>query len=167
MKRIPIILFLAFMAFQCTQKPSESSTTAEGNSGESEAIAGLYGAELSGSDLTPVMAFETALTNKDEKEVKLKVKIDEVCQMKGCWMNVDMGDGKTIRVTFKDYGFFVPKNAQGYTAIIEGTAKVEITDVQTLKHYAQDAGKSAEEINSITEPSEEINFVATGVLIES
>jgi recombinational DNA repair ATPase RecF len=81
-------------------------------------------------------------------------------------MQLDLGNGQKMRVKFKDYAFFVPKNAAGKTAIIEGVAFKETIDVATLRHYAEDAGKSKEEIAKITQPREEINFEAKGVIIK-
>ena len=80
---------------------------------------------------------------------------------------MDMGDGKEIRVSFKDYGFFVPKNLDGEQAIVEGVAFVDTIDVPFLKHLAEDAGKSEEEIAAITEPEISVNFTANGVIIKS
>lgn len=79
---------------------------------------------------------------------------------------MDLPNGESMRVTFKDYGFFVPKNAHGYPVVLEGEAVKVVTDVASLRHYAQDGGASAEEIENITEPKEEYTFVATGVLIQ-
>ena len=62
--------------------------------------------------------------------------------------------------------FFVPKEGMGGNqAIIEGVVKRTITDVETQKHYAEDAGKSVEEIAGITAPKEELTFEASGVII--
>lgn len=124
-----------------------------------------YGEDL--SDAKPVKATTLAksMDGKETMEVKLKGEILEVCQMKGCWMTVDAGKETNIRVTFKDYGFFVPKDAAGKTVVFEGEAKYETLDVETLKHYAEDAGKSQEEIDAITEPETKLTFVATGVQI--
>lgn len=82
-------------------------------------------------------------------------------------MTVKTADSSTMRVTFKDYGFFVPKVGQeGKSAIFDGILTKKVTSVETLRHFAQDEGKSASEIESITEPIEEYTFVASGVLIE-
>ena len=81
-------------------------------------------------------------------------------------MTMPISDKKEMRVTFKDYGFFVPREGvEGNTTFIHGTLKKEIIDVSTLKHYAMDAGKTEAEIEAIDEPVEEITFVANGVLI--
>ena len=101
----------------------------------------------------------------DTITVKFKGEIKEVCQMKGCWMTVKLGNEQTTMVRFKDYGFFVPKNAGDHETILEGKAFVRETSVEELKHYAKDAGKPEEEIAKITSPEREFAFEASGVLI--
>jgi hypothetical protein len=58
------------------------------------------------------------------------------------------------------------KGLEGKEAIMQGTATKEVLDVATLRHYAQDAGKSNEEIEKITEPETSWTFEAVGVLIK-
>ena len=81
--------------------------------------------------------------------------------MKGCWMTLKNEANANIRVTFKDYGFFIPKNASGSEVIIEGIASEEVLDEDVARHYAEDGGQEYDESvrNSIT-------FVAKGVLIK-
>jgi hypothetical protein len=43
---------------------------------------------------------------------------------------------------------------------------VSETSVEELRHYAEDAGKSQEEIEAITEPKKTYSFVADGVLLK-
>ena len=50
---------------------------------------------------------------------------------------------------------------------MEGKAFREVTTVEELRHYAEDEGASQEEINAITEPTEELKFMANGVLVLS
>lgn len=126
-----------------------------------------YGEELTDAKAIKATNLGKTMDGKEAMKMKLKGEIAEVCQMKGCWMTVATGDGQTIRVTFKDYGFFVPKDAAGKKTVIEGEAKMETVDVATLKHYAEDAGKSKEEIAAITEPETKLTFVASGVEIEN
>lgn len=104
-------------------------------------------------------------TEKGAVEAKVSGVVESVCQVKGCWMKVKLDDGQTMRVTFKDYGFFVPKDIAGKTIVFEGNAKTKTTSVEELRHYAEDAGKSKDEIAKITEPKTELAFEANGVLI--
>ena len=109
------------------------------------------------------------LKGSDTLETKVRAQVNAVCQMAGCWMNVsdtEMAAAESTFVRFKDYGFFVPKDISGKEVIMEGIAYRSVTSVDELKHFAEDEGKSAEEIAKITEPKEELVFMASGVLVE-
>lgn len=102
----------------------------------------------------------------EPKEVIFKGKINSVCQSKGCWMRLDLGvEDKESFVKFKDYAFFLPMDSAGSDAIIKGIASKKETSVEDLRHFAEDAGKSEEEIEKITEPKVEYTFVADGVML--
>ena len=93
-------------------------------------------------------------------------KIIDVCPKKGCWMNVEVGND-TVFVKFKDYGFFVPKNGiKGKTVLMSGNIFKDTMSVERLKHYAEDAKKTEQEITSIINPEYKINMIANGVAIE-
>lgn len=130
-------------------------TSATGNFGEIITVDNAFDA----SEL-PVL-----LEGKETINVKLAGNIEAVCQMSGCWMDVDMGDGETVHVTFKDDGFVLPKDAAGKYTVIEGIATYEEIPVKLLKHLAEDDGKTQEEIDAITEPKMEYTVVAKGVFI--
>jgi hypothetical protein len=108
----------------------------------------------------------TQMAGKDSMKVKLTGKIEEVCQKKGCWMTMNIGNDKTMQVKFKDYAFFVPKDASGKEVVIEGMAFTDTVPVAELRHYAEDGGKTKEEIEKITEPEIAITFEANGVIIK-
>ena len=101
----------------------------------------------------------------DTINIKFKSNIKAVCQKKGCWMAMELPDGKESFIKFKDYAFFVPLNAADQEAIVSGKAFVSETSVAQLRHYAKDGGKSEAEIAEITEPEVEYKFMADGVLI--
>jgi hypothetical protein len=127
-----------------------------------------YGAKITEQGAIEATKLTSMMKDKKTLTVKLKGKIIQTCKKKGCWMEMDLGNGQKMRVKFKDYEFFVPKDesAHGKVAVIEGIATKETTDVATLKHYAQDAGKSKAEIDKITQPKEELTFEASGVIIK-
>ena len=108
----------------------------------------------------------TLLNTKDSAMVKVEGVISEVCSKKGCWMDVNIGGDNTLFVKFMDYGFFMPLDAAGTTAIIEGMAKIEIQSVEWLKHKEEDAGSPQEVIDAITEPIIAYSIPeATGVIL--
>lgn len=134
--------------------------------GEMEVVEGKYGAELEdGFELTNLTEMVQNVEANGNTEAMIQGEIKEVCTKKGCWLSMELPNGESMRVTFKDYGFFVPTNSQGYPVILKGEAILTETDVETLRHYAEDQGKSQEEIEAITEPKREITFEAVGAII--
>ncbi|KOS08423.1 branched-chain amino acid aminotransferase [Flavobacterium akiainvivens] len=105
------------------------------------------------------------LKSGDTINVKFTTHINDVCKKKGCWMSLELPDGKESFVKFKDYAFFVPLNAAGQDAVVSGKAFVSEISVSQLRHYAKDGGKSEEEIAKITKPEVTYGFLADGVLI--
>ena len=59
----------------------------------------------------------------------------------------------------------MPKDISGRKVVMQGIAYREVTSVDELRHYAEDAGKSAAEIALITKPKEELKFMASGVVL--
>lgn len=157
-KLIPAIAVLFVSSVIFAQEGSSTAVSLPSNE--------YYGQKISEKGAIKPAEFLKRIENKDSIDVKLETKIITVCKKKGCWMDVDLENGTSMKVRFKDYEFFVPKTADGRTVIIEGRAKLETTDVATLRHYAEDAGKSADEIAAITKPEKAYSFEAIGVIIK-
>ncbi|WP_296699202.1 DUF4920 domain-containing protein [Algoriphagus sp.] len=149
------------IAFACSTPVKEKTELTT-----QDKIAGVYGADVSENNITNASQMVSIVEEQGTFEGKIIGEIDEVCSSKGCWLTMDLPNGKSMRVTFKDYEFFVPKNSQGFPVILDGVATLTETDVETQRHYAKDAGKSADEIAKITEPKREITFEAKGVKIK-
>lgn len=126
-----------------------------------------FGDSITTNGATEATQLISLLEAKDSIPVKLSGKITNVCQKKGCWMKMDLGNNQSLRVTFKDYAFFVPKDAGGKEVIVEGYAYNDTISVEELKHYAEDAGSTKEEIEKITEPEVEFSFEANGVILKN
>jgi len=152
MKQLSILFIIAIAFAACQNKPA--------------VITNVYGAAISTDGALALASLNEQVAGKDSVQLTLKGTIEKTCAKKGCWMTVQDENGVATRITFKDYGFFVPtEGADGKEVVFSGVAKRKVTDVATLRHFAEDDGKSAEEISSITEPKEEIEFVASGVVI--
>lgn len=87
--------------------------------------------------------------------------IKQVCQKKGCFFMLPAGD-KDIRVTFKDYKFFIPTDAAGSKVQLTGVFKVKELSVEQAMHYAEDAGADPADMKM---SGKEYNIVATSVKI--
>lgn len=125
----------------------------------------IYGELFDSSEIIDYKLEKDTFLNSSSK-IKLEGEILSSCPMKGCWMKISV-EKDTVLVRFKDYGFFVPKNGiEGKRTIINGNISVDTLSVAQLQHYAEDAGKSKEEIALINKPEITISFLADGVLIK-
>ena len=96
-----------------------------------------------------------------DKTVALEGTVAEVCQKKGCWMEVLPGsDSTSVRVTFKDYGFFVPKDCHGMAVLIEGKFEKKVLSKDDADHME---AEGANIVRNADGTATEIGFVATGV----
>ena len=155
---------LVLFALSCNNAPTSTTSSSQADTTQ-QTTAGFFGEAITAEGALTIAEMKELMGNKNELEVKITAPIEAVCQKKGCWMELASTDGTPIRVTFKDYGFFVPKDASGKTAIVQGKAKIEETSVADLQEYAKDDGKSADEIAAITAPKRELVFEATGVIL--
>src|ERR1051325_2327615 len=88
--------------------------------------------------------------------------IENVCQMKGCWMQLTPEAGKAgIRVTFKDYGFFVPTDSKGMKGRAEGMVTVKTLSKKESDHREHEDGATLK--RNADRPATEVACVASGV----
>ena len=102
--------------------------------------------------------------------VRVAGTISEVCQMAGCWLTFQNEAGVAFRVTVPrsdgGYVWTFPKDVGGRSAVVAGTLTVEETDVETLRHLAEDRGAAEEELAAITAPERTLVLRATGARLE-
>ena len=117
-----------------------------------------------GADINPSLVFFDKIDNNYDIN-NISGEIIDVCPKKGCWMNVIVNTD-TVFVKFKDYGFFVPvTGVEGKSVLMSGKIFRDTISVDRLKHYAEDAKKTIEEIELITQPEYKINMIAEAVAI--
>jgi hypothetical protein len=77
-----------------------------------------------------------------DQEVLLETRIAKVCQKKGCFFVATEGPAMA-RISFKDYGFFIPTDAGGKEVLLLGVfSRANLTEEET-EHFAGDLGESA------------------------
>lgn len=159
MKKIHVVVFALSVLVSACGKKTEKTETPTSN-------LEYYGDTIQEEGAITTAALIDLMKDKDSAEVKITTTIREVCQKKGCWMDVELTANELMTVRFKDYGFFVPKDAAGKTVIMDGIVRKEIETVEWLRHKAEDAGKSKEEIEAIIQPDTSFTFEARGVIIK-
>jgi hypothetical protein len=145
---------------------SLSCSNQKGNEKKVEMIS--YGpSKVDISKAIPLSEMLNGMTNlEDEKEFTIKAKITNVCSSAGCWVELKKPDGEPLMVVFQDH-FTIPTDTKiGTEAYLQGIAYWDTIPVETLQHYAEDAGKSKEEIAKITEPSFKLMFEADAISFE-
>lgn len=165
------VLFFVGLAACNTKQESTNNEIQHSEDNRAEQVDNVremtgFGEKINKEGAVPLQTLPALMAKQDSLNIKLTGEIVEVCQKKGCWMVMDLGEGHLMRVTFRDYGFFVPQDIVGKKAVVSGTAKKETTSIERLRHYAEDAGKSPEEIKAIQSPQKEIVFIADGVLLQ-
>jgi len=159
MKKVVLLFFVSLLIFSCKNETKESNA---------DVAYASFGEKITDEEvLTKEEIIEKYknLKSGDTAYVKFTSKVNEVCQAKGCWMKLDLGEEEAM-VRFKDYGFFMPKNIADRVVIVNGKAYVSEMSVEEQRHYAEDAGKTPEEIEEINEIKRTLSFEADGVLVK-
>ncbi len=100
MKNALIIISLFILG--CTNKSANI---------ENQKDVALYGEALQDGEVISVSALNERLAAVSSDSISITVTgtVTDVCKNKGCWMKLDLENGETMHVTFKDYGFLFLK----------------------------------------------------------
>ena len=123
------------------------------------AAAEHYGAPVKAAKPVSLEAAIKQLANANSANVLVESKVEKICVVKGCWMGLVNNTGD-VRVTFKDYAFFVPPSLIGKTVVVEGKLEKVTMTLEETKHYVKDAGGDP---STVTSPRVEYRIVASGV----
>ena len=136
---------------------------------KSETAPAAAGSKTYGAALTAAepMAIADLLAKPDQwkdRTVTVEGKVRKACTRKGCWMEVAASDKDGTpgcRVTFKDYGFFVPTDSAGSAARVQGKVEVDTLTASAVRHYEEEGAAFPGKRPDGTAP--EVRIVATGV----
>lgn len=166
MKKFAFVFAILFSALMFGQETAAKKVSPpEGNALVGDSYGAGVTAKVAKKAISPATLEKNMKKSQSAKNVVVKGKVTEVCEKKGCWITIETDDNDKFFVKMKDYGFFVPTALKGKTVVMEGNAENKIISVDEQKHYAEDAKKPQEEIDAITEPKEEIRFVANGIRV--
>jgi hypothetical protein len=114
----------------------------------------------------PTVALTSLLANPKayaDQSVTTEGHVQRACSRKGCWMEIGTGDD-SCRVTFKDYGFFVPTDSAGAEARVQGRITTQRIEPGRVAHLEQEGAKfkHREADGSATE----VQFIASAVQLK-
>ena len=125
--------------------------------GDSETFGALLDETL------PMLALDKLASDGEDyvgKSVRVTARVAEVCQKKGCFFIAQDGNS-VVRISFKDYGFFVPTDISGKKVTFTGEVVARDVTVDEAAHYAEDIGAA----DSPVKPGKVYEIVATSVRV--
>ncbi len=154
MKKIIALIPTLFFAFILLAQPPKG----DANKGMT------FGEKISADGAIAASELSAKLTGTEPAQAKVTGVVTEVCKAEGCWLRMKTDNG-TMLIKMKDHAFLVPLAMNGKTIVADGVATLKETSLEMLRHYAEDAGKTKEEIAAIKEGKREITLQAKGILV--
>ncbi len=106
----------------------------------------------------PVSLAAVLAKPEDGRSVLVEGVVRRACSQMGCWMELAPAEGGPgVRVTFKDYGFFVPTDSAGARARVQGTLKVAQLSAAGADHLRAEGGSMP------AGAQREVQLIASGV----
>ena len=126
-----LFIFLLIVFFSCNSNDSEQKLLKKPNP------SGLYG-NMSKTD--KVYGVDELIQNKDDyinSIVKVTGLIEEVCPMRGCWLQVSSEDDKSKKIRFKvkDGDIVFPLSSKGRKVVAEGQFSVLSLNTNQAKNW--------------------------------
>ena len=130
---------------------------------ETPSGAKLYGQPLQPAEVKPLADVLAKPDSFANQTVTIAAQVRKACTRKGCWM--ELAEGTTegtpgCRVTFKDYGFFVPIDSAGSSARVQGQVEVDTLSASAVRHYEEEGARF---VKAPDGTAREVRIVATGV----
>ena len=88
----------------------------------------------------PKLSMATLVDESSEhldKAFQTEARIAKVCQKKGCFF-IAQQDQHILRVSFRDYGFFIPTDSSGKTVTLGGELIQKTMTPEQSSHFNQD-----------------------------
>jgi hypothetical protein len=160
--RITVLLVLAVATVACNSRtaskapPPTVTTSPDGKK--------VYGQALSPAQPITVAALLAKPDGTTQAGITVEGSVRKACTRRGCWMELaeSAQEGTPgCRVTFKDYGFFVPTNAAGSRARVQGKVEIDTLPAASVRHYEEEGAIFPAKKPDGT--AQEVRLVATGV----
>ena len=150
--------------------PAASATPAASPAAAS--LAASTSAKAFGSPISagPELALSDVLASPErfrDQAITVEGQVRSACTRRGCWMELAQSSDPKLpgcRVTFKDYGFFVPTDSAGARAKVQGTLGVNTLPPDRVAHLESEGGQFPRK--NADGSVDELRLVATGVELQ-
>jgi hypothetical protein len=160
---------VAFGLIACNTRSSEAPASTEPAPSATPAVTPPSARQKFGEPLgqSPSATLAEVLTSPDKfagQRVTVEGAVRAACTRKGCWMELSESPDAAApgcRVTFKDYGFFVPTDSAGSKAKVEAQVETKQIKPEMVAHLESEGAKFADK--AADGSAREVRLVATGV----
>jgi hypothetical protein len=97
-----------------------------------------------------------------QEAFNLETRVAKVCQKKGCFFIAQEND-LTLRIAFKDYGFFIPTDSSNKVVNLTGVLVEKQMSKEQAEHFKSDIGESDDD--STLQAGTVLEIVASSVKI--
>jgi len=154
------MLFAVFAFSACQSGDKAPATEERADANAAPVTSETYGEAVDAKQAVPVQAVVGSAQEYDGADVTVHGRIAQVCAKKGCWLSMDAGTARPVRVlvprTDDGYGFTVPTDASG-EAVVSGTLSIKTLDTATRDHYESDGAARPDSV--------EVQIAARGIEI--
>ncbi|MGB3542131.1 DUF4920 domain-containing protein [Rubrivirga sp.] len=162
---LPLLLVLAACGTSETDADLEAAPSME------ETATGPLGTTVPGGEALSPDELIAGAEDFAGRSVTVQGTVREVCQNAGCWLTLADADGRTVRVEVPrddngTYEYTFPTDVNGATVRLIGMLEVTTESVDDQRHFAEDGGATAEELEAITEPKQTLVLTALGAEVE-
>jgi hypothetical protein len=102
-----------------------------------------FGASINPGREAPLAELLKSPASFKDADVITTGTVRRACSRKGCWMELAQGDDPGCRVTFKDYGFFVPTDSAGAKARVQGRLETQEIPPGRVRHLEAEGAQFA------------------------
>jgi hypothetical protein len=123
-----------------------------------------FGDEVKATEFLALAEILDAPDRFADQQVAVEGRVRRNCTVKGCWMELGESieeSARGARVTFKDYGFFVPLDSAGARARVEGVVVSKVVSQREVDHLEGEGATFPHKLPDGT--AREVRIVATGV----
>lgn len=152
--RLVLVAFLVLSACNSRVKAPPRPAQADGKQ--------LFGQPLAAA--SPITVAALLAKPDPAAPVTVEGSVRKACTRRGCWLELaeSAQEGTPgCRVTFKDYGFFVPTNSAGSRARVQGVVQVDTLPAASVRHYEEEGAVFASKLPDGS--AREVRLVASGV----
>jgi hypothetical protein len=168
--RFSVVAALLATLVGCETRTRDSaSSTAASAAAAPAPSASTASTKAFGAPITPgpELALSEVLATPErfkDRPVTVEGQVRAACTRRGCWMELAQSSDPKLpgcRVTFKDYGFFVPTDSAGAQAKVQGLLGVNTLPPERVAHLESEGGQFPRK--NADGSVDELRLVATGV----